>query len=116
MPSNRNCTPATPTSSDAVADTVTVPLTVAFAAGAVSATVGAGVDSGRGKHCAGETAESVARGDAQWIGGQQKTRLEALEDKRRVGGWIFDGRLSIRLLSRPSCPASDERPRKRLPT
>ena len=40
-PSSRNCTPSTPTSSDAVAVTVTDPLTVAPPAGAVNATVGA---------------------------------------------------------------------------
>ena len=39
-PSSRNCTPATPTSSDAVAETVTVPASGVFAAGAVSAAVG----------------------------------------------------------------------------
>src|SRR2546425_8039902 len=39
-PSSLNCTPATPTLSLAVADTVTVPDTVAPAAGAVTATVG----------------------------------------------------------------------------
>src|SRR5437773_8622345 len=39
--SSRNCTPATPTLSAAVADTVIVPDTVAAFAGAVSDTVGA---------------------------------------------------------------------------
>ena len=40
-PSSRNCTPTTPTLSDAVAETVTVPETVLPAAGAVTDTVGA---------------------------------------------------------------------------
>ena len=40
-PSSKNCTLATPTLSDALAETVTVPAIVAFAAGAVSDTVGA---------------------------------------------------------------------------
>ncbi len=40
-PSRKNCTPATPTLSDASADTVTVPDTVLPAAGAVMDTVGA---------------------------------------------------------------------------
>ena len=44
-PSSLNCTPATPTLSDAVAETVTVPPTVAPPAGAVIDTVG-GVVSG----------------------------------------------------------------------
>src|SRR4029079_4362276 len=44
-PSTRNCTPATPTLSAALAETVMVPETVAPAAGAVIATVG-GVVSG----------------------------------------------------------------------
>ena len=39
-PSMKNCTPATPVSSEAVAVTVTVLATVAFAAGAMTATVG----------------------------------------------------------------------------
>ena len=41
--SNRNCTPATPTLSDAVAAIVTVPDTVAPPVGAVMAAVGATV-------------------------------------------------------------------------
>ena len=44
-PSSRNCTPATATLSDAVADTVTVPETVLPVAGAVTATVGAVVSA-----------------------------------------------------------------------
>src|SRR5262249_37301989 len=40
LPSSRNCTPATATLSDAFAEMVTVPATVAFAAGAVKLTVG----------------------------------------------------------------------------
>ncbi len=44
-PSSRNCTPATPTLSEALAETVTVPETVAPAAGAVIETVG-GTESG----------------------------------------------------------------------
>lgn len=40
-PFNWNWTDETPTLSDAVADTVTVPLTVALLAGALSATAGA---------------------------------------------------------------------------
>src|SRR2546427_8842183 len=39
-PSTRNCTPATPTLSEAVAVTATVPLTVAPFAGAVTLTAG----------------------------------------------------------------------------
>ncbi len=39
-PSRRNCTPVTPTLSDAVAETATAPLTVAPLAGALRATVG----------------------------------------------------------------------------
>ena len=46
-PSSRNCTPTTPTLSDALAVTFTEPDTVAPAAGAVSATVG-GTLSGAG--------------------------------------------------------------------
>ena len=48
MPSSWNCTPKTPTLSDAFADTVVDPDTVALFAGAVSETVGAvvsGVDT-----------------------------------------------------------------------
>ncbi len=45
LPSNRNCTPATPTASDAVALAVTLPDTVPDA-GAVSETVGAVVSDG----------------------------------------------------------------------
>ena len=44
-PSRRNCTPATPTLSEALADTVTVPVTVAPSAGAVTPTVGAVVSA-----------------------------------------------------------------------
>src|ERR1700740_1580273 len=44
-PSNWNCTPATPTLSDAVADTVIVPATDAPFAGDVSDTVGAVVST-----------------------------------------------------------------------
>src|SRR5205814_3847604 len=40
LPSSRNCTPATPTLSAAVAATVTVPFTVAPLAGAVIAKIG----------------------------------------------------------------------------
>ena len=40
VPSTLNCTPATPTLSEAVADTVTVLWTVALLAGALIATVG----------------------------------------------------------------------------
>ena len=40
-PSSRNCTPTTPTLSEALAETVTVPVTVAPLAGAVIETVGA---------------------------------------------------------------------------
>ena len=40
FPSSRNCTPATPTLSDAFADTVTEPDTVEPGVGAVSDTVG----------------------------------------------------------------------------
>src|SRR2546425_12964433 len=47
-PSSLNCTPTTPTLSVALAETVTVPATVAPAAGAVSATVGAVVSGGAG--------------------------------------------------------------------
>src|SRR5207244_11299480 len=47
-PSSSNCTPATPTSSDALAVTEVVPETVAPAAGAVSATVGGVVPAGGG--------------------------------------------------------------------
>ena len=47
-PSSRNCTPTTPTLSLAVAETVTVPETVAPLAGAVIDTVG-GVTSDRSK-------------------------------------------------------------------
>src|SRR2546428_2754693 len=48
-PSSLNCTPATPTLSEAVAETVTAePETVAPAAGALSATVGAVVSDGGG--------------------------------------------------------------------
>ena len=43
VPSSLNCTPVTPTLSEAVAVRVTVPDTVAPAAGAVRLTVGAGV-------------------------------------------------------------------------
>src|SRR6478735_2992087 len=45
-PSRRKRTPATPTLSAALADTVTVPLTVAPALGAVSETVGGVVSEG----------------------------------------------------------------------
>ena len=55
-PSRRNCTPATPTLSDALAVTFTEPDTVAPAAGAVRATVG-GVLSGAG----GLATEKLAR-------------------------------------------------------
>ena len=48
MPSSLNCTPATPTLSAAVAETVTAPLSVAPASGAVSATVGGIVSPGGG--------------------------------------------------------------------
>src|SRR5207248_3290088 len=44
-PSSRNCTPATPTLSEASAVTFTVPLTVALLAGAVMLTVGAMVSA-----------------------------------------------------------------------
>src|SRR5262245_36148375 len=44
-PSSRNCTPATPTLSDAEAVMVTVPFTVAPVAGTVTATEGAIVSS-----------------------------------------------------------------------
>src|SRR5438445_4522135 len=40
VPSSLNCTPATPTLSEALADTVTVPVTVAPLAGAVKETAG----------------------------------------------------------------------------
>src|SRR3954462_10750197 len=40
-PSSLNCTPATPTSSDADAETATAPLTAAPSTGAVSVTLGA---------------------------------------------------------------------------
>src|SRR5439155_13997548 len=46
-PSSLNCTPTTPTLSEALAETVTVPATVAPAAGAVMETAG-GVVSGTG--------------------------------------------------------------------
>ena len=46
LPSRRNCTPATPTPSDASAETVAVPLSVAPAEGAVTDTVGAVVSGG----------------------------------------------------------------------
>ena len=46
LPSRRNCTPTTPTLSDAVAVTLIVPETVAPFAGAVSETVGAVVSGG----------------------------------------------------------------------
>src|SRR5262245_52213964 len=39
-PSRRNCTPATPVSSEAAAETATVPVTVALAVGLVRDTVG----------------------------------------------------------------------------
>src|SRR5439155_550738 len=45
VPSTWNCTPTTPTLSVAVADTVTVPDTLAAGAGAVSATVGGAVSA-----------------------------------------------------------------------
>src|SRR5207253_8336666 len=45
-PSSWNCTPTTPTSSDASTDTVTVPETVALFVGAVMTTVGALVSAG----------------------------------------------------------------------
>src|SRR5439155_23224986 len=40
FPSSKNCTPTTPTLSDALAETVVLPMTVAPVAGAVIATVG----------------------------------------------------------------------------
>ena len=46
MPSTLNCTPTTPTLSDALAETVMLPVTVAPAAGAVIATVGGVVSAG----------------------------------------------------------------------
>src|SRR2546427_13056535 len=46
MLSSLNCTPATPTLSDAVAETATVPDTELFAAGAVIDTVGGGGSGG----------------------------------------------------------------------
>ena len=48
FPSRRNCTPKTPTLSKALAETVTVPATVAPSAGAVMFTVGAVVSGGGG--------------------------------------------------------------------
>src|SRR2546428_13124941 len=44
-PSSLNCTPTTPTLSEALAETVTVPVTVAPAAGAGIDTVGGGVSA-----------------------------------------------------------------------
>src|SRR5262249_46267607 len=55
LPSTRNCTPATPTSSLALAVTLAVPVTVAPDAGAVNATVGAVTSRG----CAETTLEKL---------------------------------------------------------
>ena len=48
VPPSRNCTPTTPTLSDALALTVTLPETVALLAGAVIETVGGVVSGGGG--------------------------------------------------------------------
>jgi hypothetical protein len=58
-PFNLNCTPLTPTPSEAAADTVTVPETVVPAAGAVSATAGAVVSGA-------VAVVNVKRGDVDW--------------------------------------------------
>src|SRR5437870_4732651 len=57
-PSNWNCTPITPTLSEAVAETVIVPLIAALAAGAVNEIVG-GVVSGTGLLTVTTTADDV---------------------------------------------------------
>ena len=59
VPSSLNCTPATPTLSEALADTVTVPVTVAPAGGAAIETAG-GVTSGGAPVQAPSKAHAVA--------------------------------------------------------
>src|SRR5438876_6442804 len=63
-PSSVNCTPTTPTSSDAVAVIVTAPVTMAFGDGLVSVTVGAVVSGGGGGGGGGIVAVVCVRSDS----------------------------------------------------